>query len=486
MIVPATRFRALIAALALSVTFGPIATASEGGFRNAAPAIQSAQSGDGLLIYLSDPELGLAGRYSQDGQIVYFQARSELDHVTGMTDLRLHIVDGEARTVAVTGQPPTGHEKSTSGIPLTDALNLRAVLEGLSARLETLNLHPALSVEKNGLVVLAGEAAAQSSLTYPVQLDAVQLKSGQGATDAMVDFYRGSVSNIQLKRDSDGMLIAHLGKALRFESAQFFRADEENEDGGMGRIDVYSRLLDSHGVNLGAEFGGDYVPDKWEDVLSTEPPLLDRTHDEIAADMGAGAMALNALALGAKSSYGVTFSNELELDSMYRLARSLSENLLPQRDETKGADPAAKSTGRYRTRIQVHKKWLVWPTEHSATRVYKHLFTTTTSNTYSISGTVNFCNHGACAGGSGMSRKCTYTGPRRGSYRMPQSRFVPSGQTGAGTRHTCSTNYGVAGILNHNCHDDSSVQVRAVKGLSYSHDGGRCRDYDFWATAPGC
>jgi hypothetical protein len=441
----------------------------------------------GLTMYLADPELGLAGRYSLDGQTVYFQARREFDPETGLSELRLHIVDIEARTVAATNRPPTGHEKSSLAIPLEDASALAGVLEGLSAQLETLNLHPVLSVEKAGLAGLAGQAAALLPVTYPVQLDSVQLKAGDASTDAVVDFYLRPMAPIKLKRGAGGMLIASLGDGLKFESAQFFRADEENEAGDLGRIDVYSRVFDSQGHHLGAEFGGDFVPDDWNDVLSASPERV-RSHDEIAASMGAGAMALNALALGAKSSYGVAFSSELEQDSMHRLARSLSENLLPRRDESVSAldEVLTKSTGRYRTAIQVHKKWLVWPTEHSATRVYKHLFTTTTSSTYSVSGTINFCNHGACAGGTGMSQKCSYTGPRMGSYRVPEIRIVPTGQTGAGTRHTCSTNYGVAGILNHNCHDDSSVQVRAVRGLSYSHDGGRCRDYDFWATAPGC
>jgi hypothetical protein len=442
---------------------------------------------ESLRLFLADPELGLAGRYSQDGQTVYFQARREFDAETGLSDLRLHIVDAEARTVATTDRPPTGHQKSSAGIPLKDGSALGAVLEGLSTQLETLSLHPVLSVEKAGLAGLASQAGALSPLAYPVQLDPVQLKAADSGTEALVDFYLRPIAPIKLKRGAGGMLIASLGDGLRFESAQFFRADEENEGGELGRIDVYSRLFDAHGHHLGAEFGGDSVPDGWDDVLSASPERV-RSHDEIAADMGAGAMALNALALGAKSSYGVAFSSELEQDSMHRLARSLSENLLPRRNESLGGldEVLTKSTGRYRTAIQVHKKWLVWPTQHSATRVYKHLFTTTTSNTYSVSGTINFCNHGTCAGGSGMSHKCSYTGPRMGSYRVPEIRIVPTGQTGAGTRHTCSTNYGVAGILNHNCHDDSSVQVRAVRGLSYSHNGGRCRDYDFWATAPGC
>lgn len=443
---------------------------------------------EGLKLFLADPELGLAGRFSHDGKTVYFQARREQEASGASEALSLRIVDAQARTLAVSGQAANGRGALGDALTFSEGLAVSGLLDGLSTQLHALDLHPALLVEKQALAGAAAQAAAASPLGYPVTIEAAPIKADAVDSGTLADFYLRSAVGIELKRGDGGMLVATFGDGLSFQSAQFFRADEETEDGELGRIDVYSRLLDTHGQNLGAELGGDWVPDGWDDVLGAEPKLL-RDHDAIAADMGAGAMALNALALGAKSSYGVAFSSELEQDAMYRLARSLSENLLPRRDEVVAAGPGdvlLKSTGRYRTAIQVHKKWLVWPTEHSATRVHQHLFTTTTSNTYSITATIDFCNHGTCAGGSGMSQKCSYTGPRMGSYRLPQSRFVPSGQTGAGTRHTCSTNYGVAGFQNHNCHDDSSVQVRAIHGLSYSHDGGRCKDWDFWATAPGC
>lgn len=472
---------AALASLALGVTTasGVIAQARMGGIDG------GIAHGQGITLFLADPELGVAGRYtSGDGQVLYFQGRQLLDPQTGEPGaLALRIVDAQARTVVVAGE--TSNESSGEW-PVKDAMVAASLLPGLASELSVLELHPALTESKAALSTLASAGAARSPLAYPVQLDAAALKS-RIDDETLADFYLEAAAGVELKRRNGGMLVATFGNGLSFESAQFFRADEETEDGRLGRIDVYSRVLDVHGQNLGAELGGDWLPDGWSDVLSAQPKVA-RDHDAVAADMGAAAMALNALALGAKSSYGVAFSSELEQQSMHRLARSLADNLLPQRDEARAGPDAVglKSTGRYRTAIQVHKKWLVWPTEHSATRVYQHLFTTTTSNTYSITATINFCNHGTCAGGSGMSQKCSYTGPRMGSYRLPQSRWVPTGQTGAGTRHTCSSNYGVAGVQNHNCHDDSSVQVRAIRGLSYSHDGGRCKDWDFWATAPGC
>lgn len=442
---------------------------------------------EGLKLFLADPDLGLAGRFSDNGGTVYFQARREHDALTETATLRVHIVDDQARVLAVSEQ--TSNDRDPVDQPsFNEALAVSGALGRLSSQLRALDLHPALLAEKNALAGAAAQASTALPLGHPVIIDTALTKADAVGVDALTDYYLRSAAGIELKRGDGGMLIATFGEGLRFESAQFFRADEENEAGELGRIDVYSRLLDANAQNLGAEFGGDWVPEGWNDVLTAQPKVL-RDHDAIATDMGAGAMALNALALGAKSSYGVAFSSELEQDAMHRLARSLSESLLPRRDGMSGAefgDVILKSTGRYRTAIQVHKKWLVWPTEHSATRVYQHLFTTATSNTYSVTATINFCNHGTCAGGDGMGQKCSYTGPRMGSYRLPQSRWVPSGQTGAGTRHTCSSNYGVAGFQNHNCHDDSSVQVRAIRGLSYSHDGGRCKDWDFWATAPGC
>lgn len=468
-------------AIGLALASSAIAAPRLGGSDGATSHAQS------IKLYLADPELGLAGRIAgADGEVLYFQSKQLLDAKTGeAVGLALHIVDSQARTVVAAGVDGAGDD--AVHLPVKEAMAVSDLLGELSSELAALDLHPALGQQKVALSGLAAEAAARSPFDYPVQLDSAQLKSAAVSTQTLTDFYLRAASDIELKRGEGGTLLADIGNGLAYESAQFFRADEENENGEMGRIDVYSRMLDAHGQNLGAELGGDWVPDGWDDLLGALPKV-ERSHDEIAADMGAGAMALNALALGAKSSYGVAFSNQLEQESMYRLARSLADNLLPQRD-VEGLAPGeamAKAGGRYRTAIQVHKKWLVWPTEHSATRVYQHLFTSTTSNVYSVTATLNFCNHGTCAGGSGMSQKCSWTGPRLTFYRVPQTRWVPAGQTGAGTRHTCSTNYGVAGFQNHNCHDDSSVQVRAVRGLSYSHNGGRCKDWDFWATAPGC
>ncbi len=470
-------------ALGLAHAVMVVAAPRVGGSPGQAP--EPADTPDHIKLFLADPELGIAGRITAtDGAVIYFQTRPTIDPETGAPSaVGVRIVDAEARTLVTTG----GSSAGDVAIPVKEAMASATLLGELSAGLAEFDLHPALSVQKAALADAVGRSAARSPFDYPLVLEPSQVKAAAGDTGALVDFYLAASAGIELARGEAGMLKARFGDGLGYESAQFFRADEENEDGEPGRIDVYSRVLDRAGRNLGAEFGGDWVPEGWDDVLAAQA-VDNRIHDGIASDMGAAAMALNALALGAKSSYGVAFSSELELASMQRLARALAENLLPQRDEgvVAAGEVVAKATGRYRTAIQVHKKWLVWPTEHSATRVYQHLFTTATSSTYSVTATINFCNHGTCAGGSGMSQKCSYTGPRMGSYRLPQSRFVPAGQTGAGTRHTCSSNYGVAGVNNHNCHDDSYVQVRAIRGLSYTHDGGRCKDWDFWATAPGC
>jgi hypothetical protein len=164
---------------------------------------------------------------------------------------------------------------------------------------------------------------------------------------------------------------------------------------------------------------------------------------------------------------------------MQRMARSMVGNLLPDRGpeastESAGADFTTKSTVHYQTVIQVHKKPHKIIAQHSGTRVIMYKWSGTART---FTGGISFCNHGGCPYMDGMALKCTYTTPKMGSYRVPV-------RNGVGT---CATPYRAIGRSgHHNCHDDSSTQVKAVRGLSYSVWSGRCGDSSFSAYAPAC
>lgn len=208
-----------------------------------------------------------------------------------------------------------------------------------------------------------------------------------------------------------------------------------------------------------------------------------RSDDAIARDLGHAATALQALAYGGRGTLGVAMSDAGEREIMQRMARSMAANLLPRFDDSgtlaAQTDMSAQAVTRYRTMIEVWKKPLVVIAQHSGTKVLKHSMR---GRTWRYTGVVYYCNHGACPeeSGSRMTHKCTSYGPVLDHYRLP----VRSAAFGG---HTCSTSYwATARKGHHNCHDDSSVQIRAILGQPYRVNTGRCNDSTAWVHAPEC
>lgn len=477
----------LAAALTLSVTIGVGAAGAHAisvdsitpqGYSD--PGVDDA----GLRIYLSDPELGLIGRFRQGDEVIYFEARRTIDAETGApAAMTLRLLDREARLLAHAGHPDgTFADAGGSSRPTGEQA---AVLAAFADELDQLSLHAAMSAEKSTLVGLA-QAGSDPAVRFPYTLELSEAAGRAVDARTVADFYLGALADVRMQRDLGGLLRVDLGNGLEFESRHRFLPFEQNEHGELGRYDGYSRVVNGHGEHLSSELGGDSPPAEWTN-LHAETELRPRSHDELATEAGRAAMALNGMSVVGRNARGVSFGNDLELDVMSRLARSLSAELLPISEFDLASATQAKSTGRYRTNLQVHRKSLVVIAEHSATRVLRYFYTSTTSNVISSSSTINYCNHGACPGGSGMSRKCTYTGPRTSAYRTPPKH---------GGDGTCNTAYSLAGDstapiwnlwFNHNCHDDSSVQLRVVKGQSYGVRSGRCADGPlFWAHAPNC
>lgn len=90
---------------------------------------------------------------------------------------------------------------------------------------------------------------------------------------------------------------------------------------------------------------------------------------------------------------------------------------------------------------------------HSATRA----FVKTGGDTVSGS-TIELCNHGECPGDAGMVRQCTDSWSGRSSSRTDANQ-------------SCGNDYSVTsgGTNDHNCHDDTTVQVRNVKNNATGH-----------------
>ncbi len=462
--------------LAIGMAFAGVAAAT--------PAGSAGVSQGGVTFFLADPELGLAGVYDADGVALYFEARRSFDAKSGGPGaLSLRVVDAEARTLALAGEPFAGHWVPQQGeFMAKEGFAYAHLLSGLGEALAASDLHASLASEQSALAGLAMQAADTPAGLFPVRAAVDARKSAAADVSQIADFYLGSVKGVRVKRASDGMLEAKLGNGIVFQSTQQFLAGEPDEEGRMGRIDAYAMVKAADGYVLGAELGGDLVPESWADAIDVENQ---RDHHALASDFGRAATALNALAYSGKASRGVTLSHENEAAAMQRMAQTMIEHLLPVRGDALDAssekgDAEAKSGGRYQTYIQVWRKPFVVIAEHSGTRVGKWLYSSNTSSVRTHQGWVSFCNHGTCANAGNMTNKCTYTGPRLTSYRLPSRRSDAGG-------HTCSTPYwAIARKGHHNCHDDSSTQVRAVRGQSYGHNSGRCNDSTAWIYAPTC
>ena len=467
---------ALATGLALA---GPVAARSGGTGGTAGIDVNAVAEGN-VTFFVADPELGLAGVYSANGTDLYFEARRALDPATGAPGaLSVRVIDAEARTLALGGEPYAKHWVPQPGeFGKGEGVEQVQLLASLGEALGAARLHPSLSAEKSALAALARRAAGTSA-GFPLRTGADATTYAAPAAAQVSDFYLQSARDLKLERKPDGTLVADLGGGIALEASQRFIADEPDEDGRMGRFDTYSMVRAADGYVLATELGGDELPEGWDEAMDR---VNEREHHALAADFGRAATALNSLAYGVRSA-GAALSPDDEQASLQRLAQTLATHLLPVRDDKTdgGDDRLTRAAGLYQTYIQVWRKPFVVIAEHSGTRVGKWKFrSTSTSSTKVHQGWVSYCNHGTCAAGSKMTHKCTFTGPRLTWYRLPSRRTDAGG-------HTCSTPYwAIARGGHHNCHDDSSVQVRAVRGQSYSVTGGRCGDSWFSAYAPTC
>jgi hypothetical protein len=450
--------------------------------------VEGAKRSNGdVKFFLADPELGVAGVYTVRGVELYFEARRSVDGENGAPGaLSLRVVDSEARTLALGGESYATHwTPQQNEFGAKEGFAYAQLLSGLGKALGAADLHVSLSAEKSALADLATRAAGTPAGQFPARATMTSRTSFAPEVMQTADFYQRMAADVQMTRQRDGMLEAKLGNGIVFMSSQTFIPDEpDQETGEMGRIDAYSMVRGSDGYVLATQLGGDELPEGWANAMEIE---TERDHHALATDLGAAAMKLNALAYSAGATQGVALSDATERDAMHRLAQSLTTHLLPVRDEapsltlSSGPDNQATAVyGRYRTDIQVWRKAFVGIAEHSGTRVSKWRYANTTSTAArTYMGGIDFCNHGTCPGAGTMTRKCTFTGPRLWDYRLPKVRTDAF-------RHTCATGYNLVSIGGHNCHDDSSVQVRAVRGQAYSQTGGRCNDPTPHGYAPTC
>jgi len=250
------------------------------------------------------------------------------------------------------------------------------------------------------------------------------------------------------------------GRSIFFETRREFGAEaaaiEENEG-----IPVSVRFLDANGRLIFMSVAG-HMPSDWTETEAA--PTLEQLRGR-EADLPLVSKAIEALAMR-----NINPDLAQEREALKGAAISLEEVRRSAPTDMGGEIGVAATS--YRQLFSIHRKWLVAPTEHSATRWYNYYY----SSGWRYYNTIQYCNHGTCPGGSGMTQKCSvYNGA--GSY--------------IGSSQTCDswTGYALCGAFggNHNCHDDSAVQkARVVYRRTYSSTPTVCSNWGCSAQAPSC
>ncbi len=264
-------------------------------------------------------------------------------------------------------------------------------------------------------------------------------------------------------QDRTNGLNGHLtvrGRSVFFETRREFGAEaahiEENEG-----IPVSVRFLDSNGRLIFMSVAG-HMPSDWSETESTPTPEQLRLRE---SDLPLVSKAIEALAMR-----NLDPSLAQERQALTGAAISLEE--VRRSAPTDQLAEVGTTATSWRQLFSIHKKYLVAPTEHSATRWYNYYY----SSGWRYYNTIQYCNHGTCPGGSGMSQKCSvYNGT--GAY--------------IGSSQTCDswTGYAVCGAFggNHNCHDDTGVQrSRVVYRRTYSSAPSVCNNWGCSYQAPNC
>lgn len=446
----------------------------------ARPVDDAGRSSTGVTFFLADPELGVAGVYRRGESELYFEARRSIDAASGaLGPLSLRVIDGDARTLAVAGKPLNEHwVPPRNEFAAARGFNPAPLLNELGQALAAARMHETLSNDQAALVALTMQAAHTPAAALPLQLPVNPRRDAAPNEMQIAAFYLDTLQDLHMQRRSDHVLQVDLGNGVTYQSSQRFLAGEYAQDGTLGRIDAYSLLTDADGHVLAAELGGDSTPRAWSEAMERH---TERDDFALAVDNGRAASVLNGLGYGAKGSFGVALSMSSEQEAMQRLARSLSNRLLPIRDAADTAEaqvtPSAV-THPYRTDISVWSKPFASFGEHSATFVRKWRYNSSGRRT--VTGSMSFCNHGTCAFGDNMTEECFYGGVRARRYHTPIARWDD-------TWHTCATRYHVLSPNNrHNCNDDSWTQVQAVRARPYDVNGGRCSDIHDASWAPSC
>jgi len=453
-------------------------------------AQSQAQEAPKITIFLADSQLGVAGAYQYQGNIVYFEARTP----DGSTEMSARLLDAWGRTIAISGHSMDDVWLQNGAFHAPSAarsLNLASALP------------TALASELDGQV-FAGELGLLSNLALGASR--APATNGRLFIDAVaIDLPVRSAIGLQAANDTDLAAARQIivgartpetlsvklgGVALETFSEYFADGDNEDNTATVGRTEVSAQIVSSTGKSMIQQIGGDDIPDGWDsDTMGLYRPGTLEPIDPIEKGVEVGS-AIRAAALMARVP---SAAKPEEIEALGNLAAILrEEGLFPNAAVAPDMTAASSCGACYRSSVQVWHKSLAGAFQHSGT-VVLHYKDNNPSRFAVLDYSTTYCNHGTCPGRKPMVHPCTYNGPWLTYYRYsPHHKITAPPPSPVSGYHSCyKTPYHLNGGFpwgrGHNCNDDTWTQVRAIRGESYAiTNGARCDDHALDPRSPGC
>jgi hypothetical protein len=250
------------------------------------------------VVFLADPQLGVAGAYQSGGNTLYFEARTPEDS----EQLSARLLDAAGRTIAISGHSMDDQWLADTHFDPASARQSLSLAGALPAALANALDGTVFLREITALSNLAVGAVQASPGTAAVRIDEATaniLSLGGLALGAANQYDARAADKLTSVRDTEGNLSA-TSDGIQMQTVVENFPDGENDDnpaGTLGRTEVSAQILSSTGKSLIQQIGGDDIPDGWDsDTTGMFRPGSPEPVDPIQVAIEAG-KAIRAAAL---------------------------------------------------------------------------------------------------------------------------------------------------------------------------------------------
>lgn len=219
------------------------------------PAVSHAQEAPKITIFLADYQLGVAGAYQYQGNILYFEARTP----EGSTEMSARLLDAWGRTIAISGRSMDDVWLQNGAFDASSAAQSLTLASALSSALENeldgqvfageLGLLSNLALGASRSRVTTGRAVIDSvALDLPVRNAALL----QVASNTDLAAARQIIVN---SRTPETLSVKLGGVSLETFSEYFADGDNEDNTATLGRTEVSAQIVSSTGKSMIQEIG---------------------------------------------------------------------------------------------------------------------------------------------------------------------------------------------------------------------------------------